>query len=367
MDRLLLLTLLITTTLPLSTSLPSFPQCFSKIYAFGDSYTDTGNAIPPRRPYGETFFQRPANRYSDGRLMLDFVAQSLGLPFVPAYLNNSADFKNGVNFAVAGSTALDSDFYSSRNLSISFLSPQSLQNQWNWFSQFLQAQCRGAHAKDGCIDDSILFWVGEIGANDYAYTAGTSVLPGTVRELAILNVARLVEGLIKKGAKYLVVQGLPSIGCLPLSMVLMSSTKDDIGCSAFADRQSQLHNSLLQTKLEELRQHYPNTVIIYADFSGAHRTIMQNPQAYGFTEPFKACCGVGGPYNFDLIATCWTDNVSPVTWQRASACPNPEKYVNWDGVHMTDALYRVVADLILNHGYSRPPFPELFSSKGCVN
>jgi phospholipase/lecithinase/hemolysin len=91
-------------------------------------------------------------------------------------------------------------------------------------------------------------------------------------------------------------------------------------------------------------------VISYADYSAAHREIMQNPKKYGFTQLYKTCCGSGGgELNFDLFATCGSPGVS-------KACPDPARYVNWDGVHLTEGMYRVVSDLFFQHGYMRPPF-----------
>lgn len=61
--------------------------CPSYIYAFGDSYTDTGNlqAINPaavlKYPYGESycFPDRPKERtrYCDGRLIIDFISKDV--------------------------------------------------------------------------------------------------------------------------------------------------------------------------------------------------------------------------------------------------------------------------------------------------
>ncbi|KAJ0751081.1 putative sinapine esterase [Helianthus annuus] len=55
------------------------PQPFHKIFAFGDSYTDTGNtasATGPsgfshvsNLPYGRTFFHHPTNRLSEMRII----------------------------------------------------------------------------------------------------------------------------------------------------------------------------------------------------------------------------------------------------------------------------------------------------------
>jgi hypothetical protein len=50
---------------------------FPAIFNFGDSNSDTGGLsatlITPTPPYGETYFHMPAGRFSDGRLMIDFM------------------------------------------------------------------------------------------------------------------------------------------------------------------------------------------------------------------------------------------------------------------------------------------------------
>ena len=51
---------------------------FPAIINFGDSNSDTGGFaasynFPPNPPYGDTYFHKPAGRYSDGRLLIDFI------------------------------------------------------------------------------------------------------------------------------------------------------------------------------------------------------------------------------------------------------------------------------------------------------
>jgi hypothetical protein len=55
------------------------------MFTLGDSYIDTGNAlvmVPPvmpvwidNPPYGDTFFGHTAGRFSDGRVIIDFVGK----------------------------------------------------------------------------------------------------------------------------------------------------------------------------------------------------------------------------------------------------------------------------------------------------
>ncbi|XP_077229422.1 GDSL-like Lipase/Acylhydrolase superfamily protein [Tasmannia lanceolata] len=352
-----------------STTHSKYTNHFSKIYAFGDSFTDTGNTGSnsgpnafihvSNPPYGNTYFHHPTNRYSDGRLVIDFLTTTLSLPFLPPYLKRASDFSHGVDFAVAGSTALDHEFFVKNNITVD-ITPQSLQTQLKWFNNYLESKGCGAKRSPKCnldVNDA-LFWVGEIGANDYAYSFASNVPSSTVQELAIKNVNAFLQALLEKGAKYVVVQGLPLTGCLPLALYLASpDDRDALGCVASANKQSNTHNRLLQAKIQQLRTQYPNAIISYADYWNAHRTIMQNPAKYGLTETFKTCCGSGGgPYNFDIFATCGSPTAS-------TPCADPSKFVNWDGVHLTEAMYRAVADLLLHRGYSRPSFDVLLRSK----
>lgn len=167
----------------------------------------------------------------------------------------------------------------------------------------------------------------------------------------------ILQTLLDKGAKYLVVQGLPLTGCLPLAMYLAAETdRDDIGCVGSVNNQSYTHNLVLQSKLQQLRDQYPQAVIVYADYWNAYRTVIKNPTKYGFTEKFAVCCGSGDPpYNFSVFATCGTPN--------ATTCSSPTHYINWDGVHLTEAMYKVVSDMFLRGNFTQPPFSVLVDKK----
>ncbi|CAN6713708.1 unnamed protein product [Malus baccata var. baccata] len=345
---------------------PALP--FKKIYAFGDSFTDTGNTRSisgpsgfghvSNAPYGITYFHRPTNRYSDGRLVIDFVAESLSLPYLQPYRtvssNATADSTHGVNFAVAGSTAIEHEFFVKNNLSLD-ITPQSILTQLLWFNKFLQSKgCKVGGPR--CKFDDALFWVGEIGVNDYAYTLGSDVSGDTIQKLGISRVTSFLQALLKKGAKYVVVQGLPLSGCLPLSMTLApEDDRDRIGCVKSVNHQTYSHNLVLQAKLHELRTQFPHAVIAYADYWNAYLTVMKSPSQYGFTERFKACCGSGDPYNFDVTATCGTPS--------ATVCKSPSQYINWDGVHLTEAMYKVLSDTFLKGNATHPPFSYLLDRK----
>ncbi|XP_031091336.1 GDSL esterase/lipase At3g48460-like [Ipomoea triloba] len=345
------------------------PKLFKKIYAFGDSFTDTGNTNSStgsiffthvsNPPYGRTFFHRPTNRYSDGRLVIDFVAQALSLPFLPPYMDPKADRSHGISFAVAGATAISYRFFEKNNVSLD-ITPQSLGTQLGWFNRYLESVgCRDyktTPTQCGDVFDDALFWVGAIGAGDYAFTSGSSIPRKTLRRLAISNINGFIQALLKKGAKYMVVEGLPTLGCLTANLYLYTD-RDAMGCAATVNNESHAHNAVLQANLRSFRAHFPHATIVYADYWSAYASVLANPSKYGIAEPFKACCGsaTGDPLNFDIFETCG----SPHT----KSCPDPSMYINWDGGHLTEAMYKAVADELLNGTFCHPPFGYLLSKK----
>jgi phospholipase/lecithinase/hemolysin len=193
-------------TVAAAAAAPAPPSPFRTVYAFGDSFTDTGNThsttgpysfgYVSHAPYGATFFHRSTNRYSDGRLVVDFLAaDALRLPsFLPPYLSSSsaaanASSGNSLNFAVAGATAIEHEWFVKNNLSFD-VTPHSIMTELGWFDAHLKAR-RIAQKDVG----EALFWVGEIGANDYAYSfIDAATIPRKlIRTMAVDRVTNFLE------------------------------------------------------------------------------------------------------------------------------------------------------------------------------
>ena len=85
-------------------------------FIFGDSLVDNGNnndilslARANYRPYGIDFREGPPGRFTNGRTMVDFLSDMLGLrpPLVPPYAAaRPADLPRGANFASGASGIL---------------------------------------------------------------------------------------------------------------------------------------------------------------------------------------------------------------------------------------------------------------------
>ena len=79
----------------------------------------------------------------------------------------------------------------------------------------------------------------------------------------------------------------------------------------------------------------------------------------GFENPIKVCCGTGGaPLNYDSRISCGQTKVLDGTTVTAKACNDSSEYINWDGIHYTEAANHFVSDQILTGKYSDPAFSD---------
>lgn len=138
--------------------LPSTSCTYNAIYQFGDSLSDTGNLILEipsaalsrnpfaNLPYGETYFNKPTGRCSNGLLIIDYLATSLNLPFLKPYLQGESRYPNGVNFAVAGSTALSAEALLNNGI-MSPITNSSLSVQLDWFNAHVDSVVHNVQGK----------------------------------------------------------------------------------------------------------------------------------------------------------------------------------------------------------------------------
>ena len=77
----------------------------------------------------------------------------------------------------------------------------------------------------------------------------------------------------------------------------------------------------------------------------------------GFEQPIMACCGYGGPpLNYDRDIGCGQTKTLNGTTVTGKGCDNSSKYINWDGIHYSEAANQFVSSQILTGKYSDPPF-----------
>ncbi|GJM85468.1 hypothetical protein PR202_ga01918 [Eleusine coracana subsp. coracana] len=349
------------------------------IYNFGDSISDTGNFIREgpagllqyvaKLPYGMDM-NWPTGRCSDGYLMIDFLAKDLCLPLLNPYLDKSADFTHGVNFAVAGATALNTAVLAKKGITIA-LTNSSLDVQLKWFKDFMASTTNSPQEIRERLASSLVM-VGEIGGNDYNYaflqtwpTAGGYGLDSIARMVksielgtelvpeVVQSISNAAKELLDMGAVRLVIPGNFPVGCIPIYLAQVNATDplayDADGCLAALNAFAELQNAALVEAVAGLRAAYPGAAIAYADYFGAYLRVLREARALGFdaARARTACCGAGGgAYNFEAGATCGAPGTA--------ACADPSAYVSWDGVHMTQHAYGVMAEMLYRGGLAEP-------------
>ncbi|KAL2246890.1 UNVERIFIED_CONTAM: GDSL esterase/lipase [Sesamum indicum] len=355
----------------LARRIPLLPPCdFPAIYNFGDSNSDTGGIsaafgrIPP--PYGQSFFPRPAGRASDGRLIIDFIAEHLGLPYLSSYLDSiGTNFRHGANFAAGGSAIRRQN----EAIFESGISPFSLDIQIVHFDGFKVRNTEIYHRARNLSDRrqgpqpqefSRALYTFDIGQNDLV--AGFRQLSTPQLRAAIPDIvnqlAAAVTGLYERGARTFWVHNTGPIGCLPVAIAKVKDPApgylDENGCVKSQNDIALQFNEELKDEIVKLRAELSDAAIVYVDMYAAKYELITNAKNQGFEDPFEICCGYHG-IGYDV----WCGNKGNVngTEVYAGSCEDPSKIISWDGVHYTEAANHWIANRIVNGSMSDPSIP----------
>ncbi|CAN0841012.1 GDSL esterase/lipase At1g28610 [Linum grandiflorum] len=277
-------------------SIGSSSKCYTSLFSFGDSATATGlqttDLVPGRlaphcafHPYGTTFFHKPTGRCSDGRLIVDFLSRHSSKQRND-YLNNS------------------------------------------------------------------LILLGEIGGVDYQRASVENAAVESLIPIVVKRIRSAIETLIKFGAVNFLIPGDFPKGCFPSYLTRFQSKNESeydsrTGCLIYHNRFSDRHNQMLRKEIRRVGKLHPKVSIRYADYYGSAMRMHLNPKKYGFARKTMnmACCGAGGPYNYNRTAVCGRAG--------AVACGDPNAYIKWDDHHYTDSANRVIARDVFRAGFPR--------------
>ncbi|KAG5073181.1 hypothetical protein JHK86_008392 [Glycine max] len=348
----------------------SFHLDFPAVFNFGDSNSDTGALIAAAfeslyPPNGQTYFQKPSGRYSDGRLTIDFLMDAMDLPFLNAYLDSLGlpNFRKGCNFAAAAATILPA--------TASSLCPFSFGVQ---VSQFLRFKARALEliAKgrkfDKYVPDENVFEKGlymfDIGQNDLAGAFYSKTLDQILASIPtiLLELEKGIKNLYDQGARYFWIHNTGPLGCLPQNIAKFgtdSSKLDELGCVSSHNQAAKTFNLQLHALCTKLQGQYPDSNVTYVDIFTIKSNLISNFSRYGFEQPIMACCGYGGPpLNYDSRVSCGETKTFNGTTITAKACNDTSEYISWDGIHYTETANQYVASQILTGKYSDPPFSD---------
>ncbi|PNT70452.1 hypothetical protein BRADI_2g12330v3 [Brachypodium distachyon] len=240
------------------------------VFALGDSNTDTGGMgaalgsyLP--LPEGRTHFRRSTGRLCDGRLVVDYLCESLNMSYLSPYLEAlGSDFSNGANFAIAGAATMPRD------------RPFALHVQVQQFLHFKQRSLDLASRGESMPVDAHGFrdalYLIDIGQNDLSAAFSSRVPYDDVisqRIPAILSeIKDAIMTLYYNGAKNFWVHGTGPLGCLPQKLAEPRTDDSDLdynGCLKTLNSASYEFNNQLCSICDKLRTQLKGATIVYTD------------------------------------------------------------------------------------------------------
>ncbi|KAL5568919.1 hypothetical protein UlMin_025494 [Ulmus minor] len=313
-----------------------------KLFVFGDSYADTGNsrttAVSWETPYGITFPRKPAGRFSDGRVLTDYLASFLGIKSPVAYRwrksVKKSKLKFGMNFAFGG-TGVFNTFGNEPNMS----------TQIDFFRQLLDQQ--QFYTKQD-LKTSIAFI--SLAGNDYA----AHIAKGANNMEDLKNASRTIVDQLCTNVKRLQSMGVPKIavtaleplGCLP-PFTASSSFQN---CSTTWNSVSQYHNQILQQKIvqnlnNESEKNELAVLDLHSSFMSAFKIMHKINDTGNLTlenNAMKPCCvGIGTGFS------CGSVDERGAT--KYSLCKDPELSFFWDMIHPSQNGWHAVFSELLQH------------------
>ncbi|KAK2970018.1 hypothetical protein RJ640_008358, partial [Escallonia rubra] len=331
------------------------------LFIFGDSFLDSGNnnyintiTLDQANfwPYGETYFNSPTGRFSDGRLVSDFIAEYAELPLIPPFMLPGIEYNKGMNFASAGAGALVGTFEGS------VISLKTQLRNYKKVEARLRSELGDGEAKMTLSTAVYLF---SIGTNDYIspFLTNSTILisypPAQYVEMVISNLTSVIKEIHKRGGRKFGFLNLGPLGCLPGLRIL--DPQGHGGCLEEASMLAKLHNEALSKLLRRMDKHLEGFKHLLYDFKSSLRRRMKHPSRYGFKEGRSACCGTG---RFRGTFSC--GGKRPV--KEFQLCDHPEDYVFWDSYHLTERVYKQMAEEMWT-GHSTRPYSmkSLFHSE----
>uniref|UniRef100_A0A0A9HRL8 GDSL esterase/lipase n=1 Tax=Arundo donax TaxID=35708 RepID=A0A0A9HRL8_ARUDO len=373
------------------------------MYVFGDSLVDNGNnnnilslARANYRPYGIDFHEGPPGRFTNGRTMVDFLSDMLGLrpPLLPSYAAaRPADLPRGVNFA-SGASGIRAE--TGNNLGAHYpLSEQVDHFRAAVSDMAREAAFRGNVTKVAEHLGRCIFFVG-MGSNDYLnnyfmsnyYDTAQDYDPAAYAAALLKDYSGQLAGLYGLGARKFVVAGVGQIGCIPYELARMNTDDGDgivisIGggggrsssprsngggktlnttpeagvCNDKINGAIAIYNKGLLAMVKRFNrgpQQMRGARFVFLDTVQTSRDLAMNAAAHGFTVLDRGCCGVG------------RNNGQITCLPLQQPCDDRSKYVFWDAFHPTEAANRIYAAKAFNSTSTSDAYPINISQLAAI-
>ncbi|CAM8983558.1 unnamed protein product [Rhodiola kirilowii] len=315
---------------------------YPAMFVIGDSLVDSGNnnylnslAKSNYFPYGIDYPQGPSGRFNNGKTIVDFLGELIGIPSIPTYadpLIRQKGINRGVNFASAAGGILEE---SGSNLG-EHLSFESQVRNLKRTIGMLKEQMGDVELGE-YLAKSLVVVV--LGSNDYInnYLVPSMYPPSyaydseSYAQLLINLYAAKIQAVHDLGLRKFFLAGVGPLGCIPNQLASSLITRPGECVTRVNDLVKSFNKRLISLVDQLNANHNHGSVFSYGNTFDAFIDIISNPSKYGFQVSNKGCCGVGK--NRGQI-TCLPLEMP---------CANREQYVFWDAYHPTEAVNKIFA------------------------
>lgn len=276
-----------------------------------------------------TFPGKPAGRFSDGRVLTDFIASFLGIPSpVPYELRKIGDqqLQYGMNFAYGGTGVFNT-----------LASEPNMTTQINSFQRQLEDE---VYTKRD-LNSSIALV--SVAGNDYAtYMAGNAAQQQSVQVFTrslISQLALNLESIHGFGIRKIAVTSIGPLGCFPPFTASSSYKK----CSLVENSIAQFHNKILEQAVQKLNKDRNGSVFVFIDlykgFYSAFKTPKNFPGSLKLENPLKPCC-------MGMSSGNSCGSVDENGEKKYTVCENAGMAFFWDMVHPSQNGWHAVYSAI---------------------
>ncbi|KAH0895140.1 hypothetical protein HID58_057569, partial [Brassica napus] len=295
------------------------------LFIFGDSFLDAGN-----NNYINTTTLDQAN--------FPPYAEYAKLPLIPPFLEPGDSQKKlcGVNFASAGAGALVETFQGS---------VISLRTQLDHYKKVERLWRIKFGKEESKKRISRAVYLISIGSNDYSSPFLTnqslSFSMSQHVDIVIGNLTTFIHEIYKIGGRKFGFLNVPDLGCFPALRILKQ--KND-SCLRDASILASIHNKALSNLLFKMQRQVKGFKFSLFDMNKSLKLRMDHPSKFGFKEGEEACCGTG---KWRGVFSCGGKRIV----KEYKLCENPDDYIFWDSLHLTQNAYKQFANLIWNGGH----------------
>ncbi|KAL3624101.1 hypothetical protein CASFOL_032917 [Castilleja foliolosa] len=332
------------------------------LYVFGDSIFDSGNnnllptlAKADFSPYGIDFEGGATGRFTNGKTLVDFIAEFLGLPDSPPYLSvkrvlSPGKQQRGLNFA-SGSCGILPQTGTILGKCLTF--DEQIEMFEKTVTDDLPRRYTNRDDLSNYLAKSII--VISVGSNDYInnyldsenFDTSKRYTPQSYARLLIRKLSQQFQRLYDLGARKVIMFEIGPIGCIPS---ITRQLKHDGKCAEEINQLAVMFNDHLAPMLENLTSTLQGSVFVlgHAHWLGYDAAI--NPSKYGNTKLTMLLLSyIGLKDSSTACCVTWMNGTSGCIPELGPwACRHPAQHYFWDGYHLTETMYRTIATHCIN-------------------